>query len=270
MSLTTFIGKSNVVDDSTLLNNWRGKALEELGSNSKVDEFVDMTASFGTILHVCVGNFCKSGIVNWLELEFEIYDMLKAKGFSGDVLMRAQRELIRDFACIVEFFHQYKVEVLAVEIPVFYKKIATCIDIVAYMNAIPNKEIGDCDRDRCLINLKSGKKGTFSSHQMQLLGELKCFNETFKMPFGGAIKKVYNLCPTDWQTEPSFKLYDHSDKIIELEAEFNNRYQRLEISGIFDKMDNCVFSKFVGETKFGQSSINNIFKSSLMDYFKEK
>ena len=270
MSLTTFLGKTEVKDDTKYLDKWRNAMIDELSSVQAVDEFVEMTANYGTWLHVASGDLCKIGKVNWAHFDLDTYDWLLSKGFKGDVLLKAKSELTKDFASIIQFFHDYKVTVLAIEIPVFYKSIATCIDFVVEMNTLPNRVIGDCDRNRAIINLKSGKKGSFKNHHLQLLGELKAFNETYKMPFGGQIKKVYNLAPKDWHTNPSYSLYDHSDKMNDLEAEFKNRYERLEILGEFEGLNKKVITEFVGETLLGDTTEGNIKRTNIQDFFSEK
>jgi hypothetical protein len=271
MSATTFISKTDTKENSKYLDKWRDAKTEEFKSIGKVDEFVEMTANYGTWLHIASGDFCRKNKVIWNEFDFDTYDWLLSKGFNGDVLLKAQSELTKDFASIIQFFHDYKVTVLAIEIPVFWKKVGTCIDFVVSMNVIPHKEMGECERDRAIINLKSGKKGSFDTHILQLLIELKAFNETYKMPFGGQIKRVYNLAPKDWKgSTPTYSLYNHTDKMNDLERILRNRYERLEIDGVFDEMDTHVISNFVGETYFGQSAENNLVKTNIVDFFKEK
>jgi hypothetical protein len=56
----------------------------------------------------------------------------------------------------------------------------------------------------------------------------------------------------------------------DLERVLRNRYERLEMDEIFEGMDRHVISNFVGETLYGQSAENNLVKTNIVDFFKEK
>lgn len=213
-SLTTFL--SAVMPSNRFLDNWKMGMAAELGSKDAVDEFVSKTADYGTALHIAVADYCRNSGVDWLEFEQQAYFMLQESGLSADSLEYAVPEFIRDFAGLVQFFHDYRVKVLAVEIPVWMEEgVATLIDLVVEMDAKNYDKTPPEKRERhhAIINLKSGKKGFFESHVMQLVGERMMFNQLYSEVLGFEIEHVYNLSPADWKEKPSYKLKNQTESI---------------------------------------------------------
>jgi len=265
-SITTFL--SQTMPPNKFLNTWRENKIEELGSVDAAYEFVQSTADYGTGLHIAVADFCRNGFVDWVEFETFVYEYLMSVGFTNSTLHSAARELVNDFASMLAFVHQYEVKILAVEIPVFSSDgFVTLVDLVVEMNALNYTDKTPADkrqRIRAIVNLKSGKKGFFESHVFQLIGERRAFNETYSQTCGFQIEEVFNLAPSDWRKEPTFKLARQTKPIVErgLDEEFDLYVQVGKKKGILGRPTKQ-FPLFTGVTKFGGNPTEQL---QILDY----
>lgn len=265
-SLTSFLGE--VMPRNRHLENWRAEMAADLGSRKAADEFVFQTAEYGSGLHIAVAHYCQNLGVDWAAFEAWAFDYLMKSGFKNGTLSVAFAELTKDFASMLQFFHDYQVKVIAVEIPVFLSDgVATLIDLVVEMNAKEYTEKTPEEkrkRVKAIVNIKSGKKGFFPEHVFQLEGERRMFNETFSDLVGYQIKEVFNLAPADWKESPTYKLKNQTKEIeqggvVEL---FNIKLQEAKIRGILGEPKRT-FPIFMGKTAYGETPLNAL---KIMDY----
>lgn len=255
-SLTTFI--SQVMPRNKWLENWRANLAAELGGSDKADEYVEATADYGSGLHIATADYCRNNGVVWADFEQWAFDYLTASGFKNGTLNAAFGELTKDFASMLQFFHDYSVDVIAVEIPVFLKDgIATLLDLVVEMNekaytdkTPPEKR----KRIKAIVNIKSGKKGFYSEHLMQLEGERRMFNQTFSKSVGYTIDNVFNLAPSDWQTVPTYKIVNQTKAIAAAKIPdlFTLKLKEADLYGILGEPDKS-YPVFIGATAYGES-----------------
>lgn len=268
-SITTFL--SAIMPPNYFLQKWRESKIEQLGSTEATDEFVQATADFGTTLHIAVANYCRDGFVDWQEFNLWAFNALQELNLNNHGLNAAVDELTRDFASMVMFLHEYEVRVLAIEIPVFSSHgYATLIDLVVEMNAKQYTEKTPIEsRKRIIagINLKSGKKGFFETHLFQLIGERNAFNETYQAQTGIQIVEVFNLAPTNWRKEPTYKIANQTKKITDdgLSEQFDLFVELAKRRGILGA-PNKDFTIFKGRTDYGKSPIENMVTLGYDDF----
>lgn len=254
-SLTTFL--DSVMPANKFLQKWKEEKAVELGGRDQAYEFVQATADYGTGLHIAVSEYCKNQGVDWLEFEQWAIKYLGECGFKGETLKGAHSELINDFAAMLQFFHDYRVDVIAVEIPVWLDcGIATLIDLVVEMDAknYDKTLVENRSRINAIVNLKSGKKGFFDTHFFQLEGERRMFNETYG-PIFGEIKSVFNLAPNDWRDNPSYKLKDQTSVANDISKQFELFVEVGKARGVL-QTPSKKFTVFSGKTKYGQSPVD--------------
>ena len=272
-SLTTFI--SAVESTPVILQGWREKLIEELGSGDKVDTFVEATATYGTLDHEALAHIVREGQVDWLQLYEWAKRLLEGQDFSGQTSSLAATDLLNDIACFLQWIHDYNVVILAVELPVWSQHgFATLIDLVAekdekkYESTPPEKR----KRHKCIVNLKSGRKGFFDSHGLQLIGERMMFNQVYGPAFGN-IDAIYNLAPTNWRTTPDYKFYDWTFRVTEknnrLTKLFDNYIDRAKIEDILGE-PSTQFKKFEGITRVGESPVNQLFFRTYKQFVEDK
>jgi hypothetical protein len=264
-SLTTLL---SAVVNQKFLNTWREEMAAEYGNAELVTQHVQATADYGTALHIAVADFVRNGKVNWSDVEdffyFYLLDTIKVK---PETVISATNELIKDLACIVQFFHEYKVVPLAVELPVFKKigsgGLATCIDLVVNMEVKKQTH-------RAAINLKSGKKGFYESHGLQLAGEMMLYNETYGA-LTGNIEHFYNLAPKNFRKTPTYTLHSWDKEKETLIKKFETYLQLATLYGVTAPPVNNRIMLY-GETKFGESPDSNIMQADLefiLEQFKK-
>jgi hypothetical protein len=243
------------------LQTWREEKAAEFGSREAAAEFVQATADYGTVLHIAVAEFCRAGSVDWQEFELWVLGELEGYGLKNGTLAAAQSEIIKDFAAIVQWFYDYEVKVLAVELPVWSDAgVATLIDLVVEMNVCAYSEKTPAEkrkRIKATGNLKSGKKGFYEEHIFQLEGERRMFNETFGAAVGYHVDTVFNLAPNDWKTAPTYKFKDQTDEVNAIAEQYDIFLQLAKERGLLSSPTRT-FPVFMGETKYGESPANNM------------
>lgn len=252
-SLTTFLDLS--LPRNRVLDGWRERMTADLGSVEKMSEWMETVADYGSALHIGSANYCRAKGVNWQEFEGWAFDYLFAMGLRDKTIQAALSELIKDFASLLQFFHDYRVTVIAVELPVFMEVgVATLIDLVVEMDAKNYVETPADKRERIIaaVNLKSGKKGFFEEHLFQLVGERRMFNETFSALVGYQIEHVFNLAPANWRDKPTYKLKNQTADIEKqnIEPRFDLYLKDAELRGVLSEPSRK-FPIFWGETEYG-------------------
>jgi hypothetical protein len=269
-SLTTFLDA--VMPANRFLQNWREKLTADMGSVEKVDEFVQATADYGTALHMAIADFCRNRKVNWAEFDAWAFNYLIGMGLSADTISAAHQELTKDFASLLQFLYDYDVEILAVELPVWLDSgVATLIDLVVNMNAkkYVDTPVEKRQRHSAIINLKSGKKGFFESHILQLCGERAMFQNVFGNHM--QVDQVYNLAPTDWRTAPNYKIKNQTAEIADkrLDEQFNLFISIGQIRRVLT-MPEKEFTVFLGETVYGSNPADAMRVMGYDEYARRK
>lgn len=254
-SLTTFLGQ--IMPERRFLTNWRVRMAAEFSSAEAVDDYVEKTADYGSALHVAAADFAREGGVVWSDFEHRAFSMLSDAGLSADVLGYALPEFMRDFASLLQFFYDYNVEILAVEVPVWCKEgSATLIDFVVEMDAKLYDKTPEDKRKRhkAIINIKSGKKGFFEEHALQLVGERLMFNQVFSKALGYEITEVYNLAPSNWRERPTYKIKQQTREIekANLDEQFRLFLRLGKLRGVLTTPERT-FTIFTGQTKVGEN-----------------
>jgi hypothetical protein len=264
-SLTTFLGMS--LPTSKILLNWQIAKALELGSQELEEEYVEATADYGTGLHVAVAEFARRGYVVWSEFEFWVYDWIRQSGFGEKSIHLAANELRNDFAAMVEFIYRYDVEIIAVEIPIYSDElgVASASDLVVRMRQ-PNDKYEDLGKIKAIINLKSGKKGFYDTHEYQLCGERLLFNELYGEAYG-KIDYVFNLAPNNWRTSPTFKLKDQTENANLLQDNFLF-YNKIAWNNKWLEQPKNKFTLIEGRTEFGESVLVKSLNATEMAAYK--
>ena len=241
----------------------------DLGSPEKMNEWMDKTAGYGTGLHISAADYCRIGYVDWSDFEYWAYNYVLSLNLQQMALDLAFRTLIKDSAGLFKFFHDYRVRVIAVEIPIFLKRgIATLADLVVEMDDKKYDKTPEEKRRRieAIINIKSGS-GTHKPQILQLVGERRMFNETY----GGNIKEVFTLHPVDWRDTPNYDLKRHTETIEKkrYEALFDSYLNTGEIDGILGEPTKD-FPKFSGITRYGEDPTQAITLRSYNEFAQER
>lgn len=274
----------SVLPENKYLTNWRIDLAVSMSSAEKVDEYVDLTADYGTIMHMSFADICKTGRF----VPDRITDIVASRVIQKNTpafLHRMWLEAIMmDCLSFMQFIHDYEVNVLAIEFPIKYRGVGTCIDLVAQITTKEKGFWGEVYKSGdkkgepkesyrlntfvAIIDFKSGRKGFYDSHEAQLEYCKEAWNSFFAgTPY--EVKKVFNWSPNDWREKPTYKLKDQTDS--KFNGQLDALYSMGNIFKIFeiDKNQKRITNNIpLGETTDGSYEIIDL-KSAIVEYEKK-
>jgi hypothetical protein len=176
---------------------WMGDNGNDLAEHKK-----NMSAEYGTLLHIEIAKAIKANSYSFRDLETTLMETIpdQYKYCYADWLWNLKKDLLSFF----EFYAQQVVKVISLEIPVYSDDfdLAGTIDLVCQVqfNGAPVNAI---------VDFKSGRKGFFEAHELQLQCYKEIWNERFKELF--EVSHVFNWAPNAWRKKPTFKLKNQTN-----------------------------------------------------------
>lgn len=259
LSVTSFSSK---VLPNPYLAKWRG----DLG-NDLADFKADLAAEYGTFLHIEIGDFIKSGKYCFDDVDERVIDYLLSKDLSMKLILEWVNKIHNDMLSFLAFWVKHEVEAVFCEFPIVSNvwELGGCLDLGCTLTF--NRQ-----RVNALVDFKSGRKGFYESHELQLKAYREMFNETFGDIF--PITHIFNWAPTEWRCEvgkkvvcpePKFKLKNQDNGNIIIE-----KYLELGLAHGFTKKPKPV-KRGVGTFEINQKDLSkNISIINLSDYVKAK
>lgn len=226
---TTIIGEGYADPYKTeILTKWR---TSEILSGRNPDETVKYRQDYGTILHGLYGLILQRAIIplgeteggdNRLEIfvrgqEFKISEKSLTYIFSNYAT-----ELQKDLLSFYKWVQDYNVVPLAIELMAWLPKykVGSAIDLVCeldvevygyhgevYKSSTGNRQVGDPKKSKkkvrviAIVDFKSGKKGFYDEHVLQLL----LYKTMLQENYGIDVEHVFNFAPGEWRKEPTYK-----------------------------------------------------------------
>lgn len=165
-------------------------------------EAMDRAAHYGTCMHMLIAEFLQR---KQITLDEEIDIRVKQYRDENELDFNNQwwaDSLRKDILSFAAFANEKNLEVLAIEVPLSSKLgYGGTADIVGELDF--NKK-----RVRAIIDEKSGKKGFYETHELQLHAYKEAWNETVPdLP----VTMVFNWAPKDWTKEPTYTLTNQTD-----------------------------------------------------------
>lgn len=163
------------------LKNWRESFIDSMGKDA-ADNYVDLTADFGTLLHMALVTIKEERQINWAEEkekaeEYFINAYMK-KGMEPDhyVINKMVYEYQKHVGSLMQFIYERVHSIHAIEVPATWEamRIATPIDLVCDCRPTPKGEFV-----RTTINMKTSNQIT-PHHLIQASCELMMWNETYQ------------------------------------------------------------------------------------------
>lgn len=210
-------------------------------------------AAYGTFMHAQIAELLitRSYNLNGLKERLKMY--IESEQLPGDFINYAD-DFKKDLLAFAQFMKDTDLQPLAIELVLTNPQdgYAGAIDLCAGItieekgffgetyktgaNAGQPKESKRKRRIRAIIDFKSGRKGFFPEHEVQLLAYKTMWNMHFaKYP----VEKVYNWSPKDWKgTTPTYNFKDQTDSKNALKLPYLVELARIED----EKRDNTIVS----------------------------
>lgn len=220
LSVTSFCGMS--LGLSPTLKDWAAKY-----GTAHAELYTTTAAEYGTLMHIT--------IVNCLRAKKSSFEAIADEGFTTAIQLGFKflaeewmDKLVRDVFAFFCFLKQRNVKIVFAELPVYSDtyKVAGCIDLGVEM---------DFGRGRinALVDLKSGRKGFYDSHILQLGVYKKIFNDLFDWK----VSHVFNWAPKDWKIKNGqapkdwniYKLQNQTDRPLSYGQNAPNVEARLQV-----------------------------------------
>lgn len=230
LSVTSFVGKSLGI--SRELYKWAsGVGVEYANFYSK------MRAAYGTQMHIEITEILKSGKGDFDQISRNAFMQANTLGYTT-LAENWASDMVNDIASFVVFAKEKELDVIAAEFPICSEpyELAGCIDCVARVKFGKSKV-------NAIIDFKSGKKGFFESHEVQLHTYKTLWNDWYQDVF--PVTHVFNWSPNNWKKEPTYKFKNQTNssyadsvrnriEICRMEGWVTPPTQHLEIHGAFD------------------------------------
>jgi hypothetical protein len=215
-SVTTMI--KNTLPTSPHLIKWIADRGQEEGMAEALER-----ATYGTFMHAECATLLTTGKYDLDKLGAKLELFLT--GEKMPYKKEWEEPLKKDILAFAQFMIDYNVSPLAIEIILYHPTdgYAGAIDLVCEMdyeekgffgetyasgaNKGQPKESKRKRRILAIIDLKSGRKGFYESHELQL----QAYANMWQIHYEECVERVYNWSPKDWRGTPSYNLKDQTD-----------------------------------------------------------
>ena len=246
-SVTTML--KQVMPTSPYLIKW----MVENGDNAT--EKRDMAAAYGTFMHAQFERLIITRHYNFDKVAEEMRDYMVRENLPEKFFCENITRIRKDVLAFAQFIKDYQVKPLAVEIGLIHPEFnyAGCLDLPCVMTDPKTLE-----SFRAIVDFKSGRKGFYEEHELQLHMYAMMWNVNFPEL---KIERVFNFSPKDWRTKPTYNLKDqtNSDNAKKIPA-------LLELAKIEDEKRDNTYTTIVGELSLDDfDAKNNILSLSLAE-----
>ena len=167
----------------------------------------DLAAAYGTFMHsqfekLIISRKYDFDAVPEIMLEYMAKENLPEKFFAENI-----SKIRKDVLAFAQFVRDYNVKPLAVEIGLVHPEYhyAGCVDLPCVMTDPKTGEVF-----RAIVDFKSGRKGFYEEHELQLHMYKDMWNVNFP---DSPIVHVFNFSPKDWRTKPTYNLKEQTDSV---------------------------------------------------------
>lgn len=245
VSVTTLIKQT--LPTSPSLIKW----IAEMGYDES-QRYAAERAAYGTFMHGQIAELLITRTYNLDKLRERLKMYIESEQLPGDFINYAD-DLKKDLIAFAQFIKDVDLKPLAIELVLTNPEdgYAGAIDLAAELtieekgffgevyktgaNAGKLKETKRQRRIRAIIDFKSGRKGFFPEHEVQLHAYKKMWNMHFE---AHPIEKVFNWSPKEWRTTPGYNFKDQTESKNALKLPYLVELAKIED----EKRENTIIS----------------------------
>ena len=220
----------------------------------------DLAAAYGTFMHIQLETLIINRRYDFDNVSVVLLDYMERENLPKKVFSDWVVKVRKDVLAFAQFARDYCVRPLAVEIGLVHPefKFAGCLDLPCVMrDPKTGKDF------TAIVDFKSGRKGFFEEHELQL----HLYREMWNVNFPDVpVSRVFNWSPKDWRKGPSYNLEDQTESVNAKKIPY-----LLALAGIEDdKRDNTV-TLVRGVLDLDKGKIaDNVLSLSLSELIKTK
>ena len=206
--------------------------LDWMISNGKdgATEKRDLAAAYGTFMHIQFERLIINRRYDFDNVAPVLLEYMERENLPERVFAEWLPKIRKDVLAFAQFVRDYNVKPLAIEIGLVHPggRFAGCIDLPCIM---VDPKTGE--RFTAIVDFKSGRKGFYEEHELQLHLYRDMWNVNFPdMP----VSRLFNFSPKDWRTKPTYNLKDQTDSVNAQKLPYLLGLARIED----DKRDNTL------------------------------
>jgi len=204
----------------------KGYGLEKWQADMGYDEaraYMMKAAAYGTTMHILCGKLLQ-GIAFDLdgnEIEQALYAQAEIDNVEYDPAWPA--EMKKDLIAFVKWMKDYNVTPIVIEQVLMYDRVGGAVDLICELDLCDRYKSGpkmhqpkpgaEITRTRVMVDFKSGRKGFYESHEIQLHAYREMWNALFP---DDRLELLFNWSPKEWRTAPAYAFKDqtYSDNAV--------------------------------------------------------
>lgn len=201
------------------------KWIASMGAD-EAEAYKEERAGYGSFMHMQFERLLIARTLDLDALDDELKQYCIENRYTGGQYEKWLHEMKKDILGFAQFLIDYSVKPLAIEIMLCSDKYgyAGALDLVCEMLVEEMGFFGEVYKTgaqagqpkktkgivpvRAIVDFKSGRKGFYENHEIQLEAYKQMFEENYPEK---PIHRIYNYGPTDWRTAPGYKLCDQTD-----------------------------------------------------------
>lgn len=199
-SVTTILSES--LPKNSFLISWIASKGEEEARRYMLER-----AAYGTFMHAQFEQLLINKAYDLDKLREYLLQYIDKEGLPSSFL-NYEEDLKRDVLAFAQCVIDYDIRPYAVEIALIDKEdgYAGCIDCPCSMLS----KQGGTERINAIIDFKSGRKGFFEEHEIQLGMYLKMWNLNYpNLP----VSHLFNFSPKNWRKAPAYNLKNQTNSV---------------------------------------------------------
>ena len=218
-----YISVTSMIQKTTPTSPHLIKWMADMGYEES-KEYANERANYGTFMHSEIARLLIDRKLNLDSMQERLKDYIDANDLPNGFVSHVD-ELKKDLLAFAQFVYDHNVKPLAIEIVLTHKMgYAGAIDLPCTMDIEEKGFFGDKyksgpnkgkDKETkrirnvvAIVDFKSGRKGFYEDHEIQLEAYRRMWNAAYP---DKPAEKIFNWAPSDWRTSPSYKLKDQSD-----------------------------------------------------------